>query len=248
MNHRIGVLCAALLLPSSLAAQTYTSPWQDVVNGQITSMSTLGGLETMRQSFELANDAASRAAPNSTASADTTRSALAFEPSTSVSRRVQAKLLEPIRAESPQAAESLQKIFEAGELERAFDQLLSQFGYSSHNLADVATAYLIMSWEIVNDADASEQTDGIAAVHRRLLAAFAQNLQVLRFSDAAKQEAAETMTLSIMLALAASREYRERGESEPLDRLRAGLRAGVQKSFGIDLGAARLTRDGFRTA
>lgn len=247
---RNGAAALLAFCANAAPAQTYVSPWQDVVNGQIASMHTLGGLETLRQSADLADAAGRRAAGKAAAdspAAARAHTALAFRPSAAVSRRVHAQLLESFAAAPPEAAAALRQALDSGELARAFDDLLRQFGYSSRNLADVMTAYLVLGWEIVNGADASKQTAGIAAVRARLLENLARDPQVRRLGDAAKQEAAETMSLGIMFAVAANREFRAQGRDAPLQQLRSGLRSSIRDSFGIDLQRLALTDDGFET-
>ncbi len=188
--------------------------------------------------------AVSRAAPPGVADGDV--AVLEFARSAAVTRREQdAAALHFRRAGAAEAGEVEQRI-RSGAMLREFDRLLANNGHSPTNLADVLAAYLVLSWEVVNDRDATRMPDGMRAVRRQLMAPLAALPSIAAMDDAAKQAQAERTAYLALAAVAAHRALKSGDDPAQLASLRANVRKSLLRS-GVDLEALELTADGFRT-
>ena len=172
--------------------------------------------------------------------------ALTFAPSIAVTRRVEQKFIAELGAKLPAQKPGIQELFDSGVLDATFASLLAKFGYSSDNLADVMTAYVILSWETVHNGDATQHPRGIAAVHRRIRNALASDPRVGAFSDVEKQEFAETLATMAMLDTLARRQLLAGHDTAQLLQLERGVREATL-ALGIDVGKLQLTDAGFVT-
>src|SRR3546814_17825286 len=73
----------------------------------------------------------------------------------------------------PAVQEQIKKTVASDAVWLQFDQVLSNAGFSTTNLADVTTAYYIIAWEVVNGPDATVDAAGVGAVREAVAAAFA---------------------------------------------------------------------------
>jgi hypothetical protein len=126
-----------------------------------------------------------------------------------------------------------------------FDKLLKQYGYDSHDLADVFTAYLILSWEVVNGTDSRQTPQGIVATRVAMQDALAGNQSVRTLADADKQKLAETMAYLSIIAAAAQNDLVSSGDRASLAQMREGVRRTTMSIVGVDLKGIRLTDAGF---
>ncbi|MDT0498921.1 hypothetical protein RM530_16370 [Algiphilus sp. W345] len=172
--------------------------------------------------------------------------ALEFDTSSSVERATRQKLLDALLPSSgdPRVQASLRKSIESDAVWESFDNVLGHFGYSSDNLADVTTAYYVMTWEVVNNEDAARYPSGIRAAHQAIESAMATNPEVQSLSDAEKQEACEIMAYMATVAGAAKNELRDSGDTTRLAQLQASIHQSVLRQ-GVDLRRLRLTDNGF---
>ncbi len=170
---------------------------------------------------------------------------LSYRPDTGVHERVVARLTgfftQGDAARRPLIAHRLDQADPLGQ----FDALLRQQGYDSRNLADVFTAYLVLSWEVVNAADAMQAADGVQAVRDAVRQAFAANARMRALPDADKQTVAETLGYLAMVAVAAQRELAQAGNPVALAELREGVRKTARNLAGVDLGGVLLDDSGF---
>src|SRR3546814_3392890 len=95
--------------------------------------------------------------------------ALVYDPSPEVERRTRGKLLDSLMTSTPDHAvqEQIKKTVASDAVWLQFDQVLSNAGCSTTNLADVTTAYYIIAWEVVNGPHAQVHTAGVRAVRDR---------------------------------------------------------------------------------
>ena len=170
--------------------------------------------------------------------------ALDFRPDASVTRAVNARFTEMLAAIQPDRREQIAAELDSGAMQAQFANLLQSYGYSSRNVADVMTAYLVIAWEVVHNADATSHLDGIGVVHRTMQKTLAHSASMRTLSDAQKQELAETLGNLTMLAAVAKNALVQRGDAEGLATLQEGVRTTTRR-FGIDLQPLRLTDQGF---
>jgi hypothetical protein len=125
----------------------------------------------------------------------------------------------------------------------AFDHLLYKYGYSGTNIVDALTAFYIVSWEIVNDTDASKNVQGIRATHDKLLQAALNNPKLTSLSNEDKQKFAETLAYQVVLTAAAKNELVREGDTARLQQLRGQVRTAAM-TIGPDPYTLKLTEHG----
>jgi len=123
-----------------------------------------------------------------------------------------------------------------------FDHALAAFGYSSHDIADVLAAYLVMSWEVVTGNSASAAQLGGA--NRQIRAWLARDQRLLGMTNDDKQTLAERMIYTASLSSASKNELLRRQDTARLDGLRSEVRDSI-RAFGLDLGNVGLSDRGF---
>jgi len=181
----------------------------------------------------------------STLQIDTARpAALDFRSDPAVTRTVNARFADLLGSLQPDKREQIASELDSGAMQTKFAELLSSYGYSNRNLADVMTAYLIIAWEVVHNKDATQFINGIGTVHVNMRSALSHSQNVRELTDAQKQELAETLGNLTMLAAVAKNTLVQRGDTEHLALLQENVRATTQK-FGVDLASVRLTDQGF---
>jgi len=167
--------------------------------------------------------------------------ALQFQPSADVSRSVLDRIARQFGGRQPDSYR--QALLREGLLAK-FDALLQQYGYDSHNVADAFTAYLVLSWEVVNNGSIGQNRAGIDAVRRNMQQALARNPRFVALPDAQKQEMAETFGYLAMIASSTRSALQRKGDQMSLARLQEGVNGTAQK-MGVDLREVRLTPQGF---
>lgn len=165
--------------------------------------------------------------------------ALGFRRDPAISAKIQQQVLSAGAA----ANSELAPVFASGKVLQDFDRLLTQFGHSPQNLADVTAAFLVVAWEVVNDRDSGESPVGRLAVRRQFTSAFMANPTILAMNDAQKQAMAEQLAYSTMLAGAAYQQFKRSGDAAQLATLQDGVRRNVLAS-GVDLRRTELTDNG----
>jgi hypothetical protein len=139
---------------------------------------------------------------------------------------------------------AVEKRFANDALLHRFDRMFSPYGFSSHNLGDSVAGYLIASWEIINNTDASGNVQGIRRVREAVRNKMKEKKKVAALSDTDKQRYSEIFKYLTVLIIdkmdelkrkhneAGQRQLRERAAQPPL-------------KIGIDLRKMRLTEQGF---
>lgn len=170
--------------------------------------------------------------------------ALTYVGDAGVHRQVQADIVNFLAHGDASKRDEAKRVVEQGELLETFDRLMSRPAFDRRNLGDVFAAYLVMSWEVVNGADAHAQPAGVDAVRAKSSAALARDGRVRAMSDADKQRLAETLAYLAMIAVTAQRDLRRSGNTAALEQLRAGVRLSTRKMIGVDVKGLRLTENG----
>ncbi|MDT0498232.1 hypothetical protein RM530_12770 [Algiphilus sp. W345] len=169
---------------------------------------------------------------------------LQYKPSSTVSQSVRTDLrTHLIRTNSsPEFQAEITKALSTDAIWQEFDRLLTSYGYSSRNLADVMAAYYVCGWEIVHKQEIQPQQ--FKAIRNQLAVTMANSPDIRRLSDAEKQRTAEAMGIMTAIAGAGSQELLKQRNQQGF----AELQQAVYQSFsrqGIDLKQLKLTDDGF---
>ncbi|HZY62002.1 MAG TPA: DUF6683 family protein, partial [Edaphobacter sp.] len=233
---RIVILLLAIGAFVSAHAQAVVPPPSSFLTGGF-----VGSNGAVRDAMISATTGAAHGRKGSTGAAT---QSLSFQGTQAVTRAVNQKLVDAISEQQPSVRPRAEKLFRSGVLTRTFDDLLAKYGYSPNNLADVMTAYLVLSWETVHNGDATRYPQGIEAVHEQMRDALAANPQVARFDDAQKQEMAETLADLAMMSTIARKQLLKSGDTARLQQLEENVRKNVLV-FGVDLGTVSLTNRGF---
>ena len=167
--------------------------------------------------------------------------ALRYRSSATVSQAVLDRVARQFGGEH--AAAYRQALVRDGVLEK-FDALLRDYGFANRNLADAFTAYLVLSWEVVNDRDADAYRGGIDALRTHMRAAMARNPRIAALTDTQKQELAETFGYLAMIAAGTRNQLERSGDRAALARLQDGVNSTARK-MGVDLRAVAMTPQGF---
>jgi hypothetical protein len=169
---------------------------------------------------------------------------LTFHRDPAVSTRVKEYIVDELVKNDPSLHRSdLERSFGNNQIIGAFDRLLSNFGYSGANVVNALTAFYIVSWEIVNNADASNNVQGIRATHDKLLQAALNNPNLTSLSNEEKQKFAETLAYQVVLTGAAKNELIREGDTARLQQLRGQVRTAAMK-LGPDPYTLKLTDQG----
>lgn len=190
--------------------------------------------------------ALSRPAPAAEPPADAIR-ALSFVPDPAITAREQDRIIAHLDRQSPNADPGararLEQAIRSGSLLRDFDRLLRRYDHSSDNLGDVLAAYLIVTWEVVNDRDSTQVPAGQRAVRRQLIAPLARLPRYASMSDGQMQAQAQRTAYMTMIAATAYQALKRSGDRASLEALQRSVRASVLAS-GIDLRRLELTDGG----
>ena len=194
---------------------------------------------------------------------------LRHEPSTAVTRRVNASMADVLAGQPVQRSSSTIQLLEAcfsqhpkfrrllaaqvggtpdvmlgalnaGVLQRRFRHRLENYGYSADNIADVSNAFLIDAWAVVNGENV-DQAMAFRGLQAELRRMLSDGQTPPPLSAETRQENTEALALLAMLVGAARHNART-----PEDQ--ASLRAGVDdigRRMGIELRQVALTERGF---
>jgi hypothetical protein len=125
-----------------------------------------------------------------------------------------------------------------------FDQRFAEYGFSKHNLGDTVAGYLIISWEIVHDADASSSPQGIRRVRDAVCQIIEQRGKATKLSDEQKQKFSELIkSISELVAEQSRRNLRANNQAAEAQLRNKVVQAPLK--LGIDLRQWRLTEHGF---
>lgn len=174
------------------------------------------------------------------------RQALTYDPSPEVERRTRGKLLESLKArtDDPTIQAQIEQTLASDAVWRQFHDVISGAGYSTTNLADVATAYFVITWEVVNGPKATMNATSLEAVRADVAAAYAANPRFKDLTDADKQQAASIMAYMATIAAASANQLRASGDLANLALLQDAVQRAVLDQ-GLDLSQLRLTDQGF---
>lgn len=165
----------------------------------------------------------------------------AFDRSDAVTKLVNQHFAESKSRNHPELREQIREEVESGQYQDYFDDLLDEHDFDRDDLADVIAAFYMSLWKIMHGQELTDRQ--IAGVRRQLLALMAKDARLTGLSDVEKQEMAEQLAYSTMIAGAAYQQLKRSGDTAQLAALREGVRRNVLAS-GVDLRRTELTNGG----
>ena len=125
-----------------------------------------------------------------------------------------------------------------------FDQRFDSYGFSRHNVGDTVAGYMIITWEILHNADASNTPEGI----RRVRAAVGQILErrgkAARLTSENKQKISELLKCVVELGSEAARRAHQANNQAAIQQVQTQLGRPLL-NLGVNLWQFRLTDRGF---
>lgn len=168
-----------------------------------------------------------------------------FTRSPAVSEQVNTQMAEIFAAAQPGVdGARLHSTFHSGELQREFARLIQPYGFSDTSLADVMAAYLILSWQVIHDDPDLNEPGGYRVMRDSLRQAMLADPGVTSLGDIEKQVSADTMILTVMMAVSAYTYNRQTGDGSRMLALQEDVRGTVQTIGGLDLRRYRITHRG----
>lgn len=125
-----------------------------------------------------------------------------------------------------------------------FDERFANYGYSRHNIGDTVAAYMIVAWEIVHNADASETPTGIRRVRTAVCQVLERRGKAALLSSENKQKISELLKCLAELGVLQVRQARQLNNQAAILQAQ-NLLTQFPLSLGIDLRQYRLTDQGF---
>lgn len=175
----------------------------------------------------------------------TSASKLNFIRSEELSQSIQKNFISTIAKEQSSSKTKLEKVFEGNKLRSEFDRLLESYNYSAQNLADVMTAYLVISWQVVNMRDYNDKK-GFDAVRRMLHKNLLSSDYLQTATDLDKQTVSETIGYQAMLTMKIYQTLAAGNKKDELEQFKNTVHSNLKES-GLDLKNVELTSKGFLT-
>jgi hypothetical protein len=169
---------------------------------------------------------------------------LSFQASQRVTDTLRGYMIAKVTQNDPNGLPAAEKRFANDAILHRFDRMFSPYGYSSHNLGDTLAGYLIVSWEMINNTDASQSPEGIRRVRDAVRRRMTQKRKVTALSQVDKQRYSEVFKYVTILVVDHLNElkakHNEAGQRQLLDQV-----AKPPLKIGLDLRKMHLTNQGF---
>ena len=169
---------------------------------------------------------------------------LSFQASQRVTDTLRGYMIAKVTQNDPNGLAATEKRFANDAILHRFDRKFSLYGYSSHNLGDTLAGYLIASWEMINNTDASQSPEGIRRVREAVRRRMMEKGKVTALPDVDKQRYSEVFKYVTILVIDHLNElkakHNEAGQRQLLDQV-----AKPPLKIGLDLRKMRLTDQGF---
>lgn len=130
---------------------------------------------------------------------------------------------------------------------RTYDALISRFdrrfdgyGFSRYNVGDTLAGFLIISWEILHNSNASQHPAGIRRIRQAVCVIIERKGKVASLSNGSKQIDSEVMKIGIEILSEKAHDLRQSGDRYLLEAVNKG-----PLQFGLDLRRMELTDQGF---
>jgi hypothetical protein len=170
---------------------------------------------------------------------------LDFKPSTSRRKQNLSRFVEKARANNPQGAAQMAKLFASTDFIGQLGKTLAPYGLRTNNVADVYAVYWASAWLGSRGQNDNLPKAQITAIKNQATRALSATTQFTSATDAQKQEFAEALLIQAVL-IDASIDY---AKSDPalLNKVKSAVSQGARK-MGLDLDRMTLTPQGFRPA
>jgi len=170
---------------------------------------------------------------------------LTFTSDARVSERVRGSVMASLAQQNPALRPQMEQAFAGDSVLRLFDRFMTAQAYSSHNVAEVMTVWLLVNWEIATaKAITPSQKEGALEQVRSV---FLNTPRLRTMANAERQELAERLAYQVVISSLAKRQYLRSGDRAQL----AGLRrtaVSILEQQGIDIARHQLTDRGFRAS
>ena len=125
-----------------------------------------------------------------------------------------------------------------------FDGRFANYGYSRHNIGDTVAGYMIITWEILHNANASNTPAGIRRVRVAVCQILEQRGKATRLTSENKQKISEILKCLAELGNEEVRRAHQTNNAAAIQQAQ-NLLTQFPLSLGIDLRQYRLTDQGF---
>jgi hypothetical protein len=169
---------------------------------------------------------------------------LTFRSSQRVTDSLRGFMIAKVTQNDMTAIPAVEKRFANDVLLHRFNRMFSSYGFSSHNLGDTVAGYLIASWEIINDADAAGNIQGIRRVREAVHNKMKEKRKVIALSDTDKQRYSEIFKYFTVLMIDKMNELKQKHNDAGQRQLREQA-AQPPLKIGLDLRRMRFTGQGF---
>ncbi|MBZ4190411.1 DUF6683 family protein [Niabella beijingensis] len=167
-----------------------------------------------------------------------------YTPSATVRQKLTRSIAESMAGTNKPAIQSNINMLTRAALLRDFENLLRQYDFNSHNLADVFAAYIIVSWETASGNDASNSRKGIEAFRKEVHQTFSATPEMAQLSNEQKQTATETLSYLAILTIMINRELATKGNSRAITQVRDNMARMTLQVTGMDVSQYLLTPKG----
>lgn len=229
-------VCAALLaiVPAAAHAQfnNMNLMWSPGLDPQTMQM-----MSQIRETQAWAESAYGRTRSSSN------EASLTYSSDPAISRRIKNDILARWKRNNPNQGQALDEAFSRYDFLSEFRKIGGPYGIDAHNLADITTAYWVVSWALIHKTDIVD-TRFVKAAQRQLRAALPSVKGLSKLSSAQKQEMAETMMYQTVL-LQANRVRLSQHYDQPFWQATAGRARNDLLQAGVDLEKVQLGAGGF---
>lgn len=167
-----------------------------------------------------------------------------YQPSPSVTARLQRKFLQDLRWSSGiPARDAVATAFAERSPVDIWQELVAPDGLSKNNLTDALAAYWVLNWITANGAYRVRIDH--EPVQRQVAEAFANDAAFQRYGDHQKQALAEGYILNFLVEHAALNDAVKRGDTQTLYKLAVASIGRFQQNMGVNLLALEPGPNGF---
>jgi hypothetical protein len=170
---------------------------------------------------------------------------LDFQPSLSRRKQNLSRFVEKTRANDPQGAAQMAKLFASTDVIEQLGKSIAPYGLRTNNVADVYAVYWTTAWLGSRGRNENLPKSQIIAIKNQATGALSSTAQFSSATDAQKQQFAEALLIQTVL-IDASIDY---AKSDPalLSKVKVAISQGA-KAMGLELDRMTLTPQGFRSA
>jgi hypothetical protein len=163
---------------------------------------------------------------------------LAFHPSPAVTNSVRAFYVSHLNAQTVHTAPNYDSLISK------FDERFASYGYSRHNVGDTVAGYMIVAWEIVHNADASNTPTGIRRVRTAVCQILEKRGKAARLTSENKQKISELLKCVAELCAQQAAQARQTNNAAAMQQAE-NVVTQFPRNLGIDLRRFQLTDNGF---